>query len=91
MLLDCYVCGKTQSSRNYLSSFLRDATSCRRGHTWSDWAKSTSCICSICDKDNVLEITRRKKICFVEGCKSLLNVAVKAVEDKIDDESILKE
>jgi hypothetical protein len=39
----------------------------------------------------VLEITRRKKICFVEGCKSLLNVAVKAVEDKIDDESILKE
>jgi hypothetical protein len=27
----------------------------------------------------------------VEGCKSLLNVTVKVVEDKIDDESILKE
>jgi hypothetical protein len=39
----------------------------------------------------VLEITKREKTCFVEGCKSLLNVTVKVVENKIDDESILKE
>lgn len=87
--LDCYICGKRQASSNYRSNFLRDATSCRKGHTWRDWAKNTSCICNICDIDNVLTVTKREKKCFVEGCESLLNVAVKVVEDKIDDESVL--
>jgi hypothetical protein len=87
--LDCFLCGKTQASSNYHSTFLRDATSCRRGHTWSDWAKFGSCICNICDKDNVLDITKRKKKCFIEGCESLLNVSETVVESKIDDKSIL--
>jgi len=52
-------------------------------------AKIGSCICNVCDKENVLDITKREKECLVEGCESLLNVAVKAVEGKIDDESIL--
>lgn len=87
--LVCYVCGKTQTSGNYHSTFLRDATSCRRGHSWKDWAKVGSCICNICDKDNVLNITKREKKCFVDGCESFLNVSMKVVEGKIDDEDIL--
>jgi hypothetical protein len=37
----------------------------------------------------VHDITKREKRCFVEGCESLLNVAVKVVEAKLDDESIV--
>ena len=86
--LDCYVCGKTQASGNYHSNFLRDATSCRRGHSWKDWAKVGSCICNICDRDIVLDITRREEKCFVDGCESFLDVSVGVVEGKIDDEDI---
>ncbi len=82
-------CGKAQPSGSYYSTFVRDATSCRRGHTWSDWAELGCCICNVCDKDNVHDITKREKRCFVEGCESLLNVAVKVVEAKLDDESIV--
>ncbi len=79
------VCGKAQPPGRYHSTFVRDATSCRRGHTWRDWAKIGSCICNFCDKEIVLDITKREKKCFVEGCESLLNVLVNVVERKVDE------
>ena len=36
----------------------------------------------------MLDITRREKKCFVDGCESFLNVSVEEVEGKIDDEDI---
>lgn len=83
------ICKKTQSSGNYHSTFVKEATTCGRGHTWSDWAAVWCCICNICDKDNVLAITKRERECFLEGCESMLNVSMKVVEGKIDDEQIL--
>ena len=84
------VCGKPQPSGSYHSTFLRQATSCRKGHTWTDWTKAGSCICNVCDKDSVFDVTKREKKCLVEGCESLLNVDEKAVEDKMHDENILR-
>ena len=37
----------------------------------------------------MLDITRREKKCFVDGCESFLDVSVGVVEGKIDDEDIL--
>lgn len=86
--LDCFSCGKTQVPSYYHSTFLRDATTCGKGHFWCDWAKIGSCICNICDKDIVLDVTKREKKCFIEGCESLLNVTIDVVEGKIDDEDL---
>jgi hypothetical protein len=88
--LTCMLCGKEQPGGTYYSSFVRDTTRCRQNHTWANWTEEGHCICNLCDMEMVLNITLRRRKCFVEGCESLLNVDREVVSNEIEDEKLLE-
>jgi hypothetical protein len=62
-------------------NFHSEAAECGAGH--KSEADASSCLCSKCATNLILDITQRKQKCFKQGCNRLLVVNTDAVFNKI--------
>jgi len=89
----CLICAKTVGSGSYVSTFVQEATECRRHEQIFPDASGPEkkSICSFCNKDLLLNVTLRKQKCFSSDCGCFASVKEKIVRAKVDEEKLLEE
>ncbi|KAF1983113.1 hypothetical protein K402DRAFT_456926 [Aulographum hederae CBS 113979] len=90
----CLVCGKQEAIADqrlgqFRSDFVCTAIDCSKSHV-KGWSPKHSRLCSVCDQEVVLDVTRRKQRCFESGCRRWLQVDREAVAERLKDGTALE-